>query len=88
MYNIPKSPVNQARNYRGIRWTDHDFARLMLRWFIIFDANLVSLVRENPRYTKMSPEEVMGKFISHQMMVKNAKYIDDVANGSLLAIEQ
>jgi hypothetical protein len=35
----------------------------------------------------MSLEEVMGKFISHQMMVKNEKYIDDVANGSLLAIE-
>jgi hypothetical protein len=31
----------------------------------------------------MSPEEVFGKFVSHQMMVKDAKYIDDVANGSL-----
>jgi hypothetical protein len=35
-----------------------------------FDANLVSLVRENPRDTKMSPVEDVGKFVSHQMMVK------------------
>jgi hypothetical protein len=31
----------------------------------------------------MSPEVVLGKFVSHQMMVKNVKYIEDVANGSL-----
>jgi hypothetical protein len=31
----------------------------------------------------MSPKEVLGKFVSHQMMVKNAKYIDNVVNGSL-----
>jgi hypothetical protein len=50
---------------------------------LLFYVNLVSLIRKNPRYTKMSPEEVFGKFVSHQMMVKDAKYIDDVANGSL-----
>jgi hypothetical protein len=55
----------------------------MLRSLNVFDANLVSLVHENPMYTKMSLEEVLGKFVSHLMMVKNVKYIDDVTNGSL-----
>jgi hypothetical protein len=32
----------------------------------------------------MSLEEVLGKFVSYQMMVKNVKYINDVANRSLL----
>jgi hypothetical protein len=31
----------------------------------------------------MSPEEVLGKFVNHQMMVKDVKYINDIANGSL-----
>jgi hypothetical protein len=35
----------------------------------------------------MSLEEVLGKFVSHQMMVMNAKYINDVANGSLTSNE-
>jgi hypothetical protein len=48
-----------------------------------FYAKLVSLVHENPRYTKMSLKKVLGTFVSHQLMVKNAKYIDDVANRSL-----
>jgi hypothetical protein len=60
----------------------------MLRSFIIFYPNLVSLVRDNPRYTNMSLEKVLGKFVSHQMMVKKAKYIDDIANGSLPSTEQ
>jgi hypothetical protein len=29
----------------------------------------------------MCPEEVFGKFVSHQMMVTDVNYIDDVANG-------
>ena len=55
----------------------------MLRSFSVFYANLVSLVHENPRYTKMSPEEVLGTIVNHQMMVKDVKYINDIANGSL-----
>jgi hypothetical protein len=31
----------------------------------------------------MSPKEVLSKFVIHQMMVKNAKYITDIANRSL-----
>jgi hypothetical protein len=38
---------------------------------------------ENPRYTKMTPEEILGKFVSGHMMVKEARYMDDAANGPL-----
>jgi hypothetical protein len=34
----------------------------------------VNNIRENPRYTKMSPEEVLGKFVSGRMMIKEARY--------------
>jgi hypothetical protein len=57
--------------------------RLMLRSFTIIDPHLVKLIRENPRYTKMSPEEIIGKFVSKCMMVKEARYVDDIANGPL-----
>jgi hypothetical protein len=57
--------------------------RLMLRLFTIINPHLVNLIRENPRYTKMSPEEILGKFVSGHMMVKEARYINDIANGPL-----
>jgi hypothetical protein len=58
MYNTLKSLMNQFHNYGSKRWMD-EVIRLMLRPFTVFDANLVSLVRENPRYTKMIPEEAL-----------------------------
>jgi hypothetical protein len=55
----------------------------MLRSFTVIDPHLVNLIRENSTYTKMMPEEILGKFVSGRMMVKEARYVDDVANGPL-----
>jgi hypothetical protein len=55
----------------------------MLRSFNVIDPHLVNLIRENPRYTKMTPEEILGKFVSRRMMVKEAQYVDDALNGPL-----
>jgi hypothetical protein len=55
----------------------------MLRSFTIIDPHLVNLICENPRYTKMMPEKILKKFVSGRMMVKEARYVDDIANGPL-----
>jgi hypothetical protein len=54
----------------------------MLRSFTVID-----LIRENPKYTKMTPEEILGKFVSGRMMVKEARYVDDALNGALPVYE-
>jgi hypothetical protein len=59
----------------------------MLRSFTVIDPHLVNLIRENPRYTKMTPEEILGKFVSGHMMVKEARYVDDALNGPLPVYE-
>jgi hypothetical protein len=55
----------------------------MLRSFTVIDPHLINLIRENPRYTKMTPEEILGKFVSGRMMLKEARYVDDALNGTL-----
>jgi hypothetical protein len=82
-YNRLKTLVNKIQSYGSTRWTDHDVVRLMLRSFTVIDPHLVNLIRENPRYTKMTPKEILGKFVSGRMMVKEARYVDDIANGPL-----
>jgi hypothetical protein len=57
--------------------------RLMLKSFTITDPNLVNLIRENPRYTKMLPEKILGNFVSGCMMAKEARYVDDFTNRPL-----
>jgi hypothetical protein len=68
------------RSYGSTRWTDHDVVRLMLRSFTVIDPHLVNLIRENPRYIKMTPEEILRKLVSGRMMVKEARYVDDALN--------
>jgi hypothetical protein len=82
-YNRLKTLVNKIRSYESTRWTNHDVIRLMLRSFMVVDPHLVNLIRENPRYTKMTPEEILGKFIRGRMMVKEARYVDDALNSPL-----
>jgi hypothetical protein len=76
-YNRLKTLVNKIRSYDSTRWMDHDVVRLMLRSFTVIDPHLVNLIRENPRYTKITPKEILGKFVSGRMMVKEARYVDD-----------
>jgi hypothetical protein len=55
----------------------------MLRSFTILDPHLANSIRENPRYNKMTPEEILGKFVSGQMMIKEARYVDEALNGPI-----
>jgi hypothetical protein len=55
----------------------------MLRSLTVIDSHLVNLIRKNPRHTKMSPEEILGKFVIGRMMVKEERYVDDITNEPL-----
>jgi hypothetical protein len=86
-YNRLKTLVNKIRSYGSTRWTDHDVVRLMIMSFTIIDPHVINLIRENPRYIKMTPEEILGKLVRGRMMVKEARYVDDIANGPLSIYE-
>jgi hypothetical protein len=79
-YNRLKTLVNKIRSYGSTRWTDHNVVRLMIRSFTVLDPHLVNSIRENPRYTKMMPEEILGKFVSGRMMIKEARYVHEALN--------
>jgi hypothetical protein len=82
-YSRLKALVNKIWSYESTIWMDHDVVRLMLNSFTVIDPHLVNLIRENPRYTKMMPEEILVKFVSGRVMVKEARYLNDIANGPL-----
>ncbi len=82
-YNRLKTLVNKIRSYGSTRWTNHDVVRLMLKSFTVLDPHIVNSICENPRYIKMTPEEILGKFASGRMMIKEARYVDDALNGPI-----
>jgi hypothetical protein len=49
--------------------------KVILRSLVFRNPTQVQLIRENPRYKQISTEEVIGKFVSFELMVKDSKHI-------------
>jgi hypothetical protein len=75
MYNRLKTLVNQVRNLGSAKWDDHEMVKVILRSLVFLNPTQVQLIRGDPRYTLMSPEEVIGIFVSFELMIKGSKKI-------------
>jgi hypothetical protein len=75
MYNQLKTLVNQVRNLGSTKWDDHEMVKVILRSLVFLNPTQVQLIRGDPRYKLMSPEEVIGKFVSFELMIKGSKQI-------------
>jgi hypothetical protein len=75
MYNRLKTLVNQVRNLGSSKWDDHEMVKVILRSLVFLNPTQVQLIRGDPRYKLMSPEEVIGKFVSFELMIKGSKMI-------------
>jgi hypothetical protein len=75
MYNRLKTLVNQVRNLGSTKWDDHGMVKVILRSLVFLNPTQVQLICGDPRYKLMSPEEVIGKFVSFELMIKGSKKI-------------
>jgi hypothetical protein len=82
MYNWLKTLVNQVRNLGSTKWDDHEMVKVILRSLVFRNPTQVQLIRGDPRYKLMSPEEVIGKFVSFELMIKGSKQIINLEQGS------
>jgi hypothetical protein len=78
MYNRLKTLVNQVRNLGSKKWDDHEMVKVILRSLVSLNPTQVQLIRDNPRYTLMTPEEVIGNFVSFELMIKGSKKINEL----------
>jgi hypothetical protein len=81
MYNRLKTLVNQVRSLRSTKWDDHEMVKVILRSLVFHNPTQVQLIRGDPRYKLMSPEEVIGKFVSFELMIKGSKQIVNLEQG-------
>jgi hypothetical protein len=87
MYNRLKTLVNQVRNLGSTKWDDHEMVKVILRSLVFCNPTQVQLIRGDPRYKLMSPEEVIGKFVSFELMIKGSKHIVDLEQGGTSTLE-
>jgi hypothetical protein len=74
--------VNQVRNLESTKWDDHEMVKVILRSLVFRNPTQVQLIRGDPRYKQMSPEEVIGKFVSFELTIKDSKYIVNLEHGA------
>jgi hypothetical protein len=82
MYNQLKTMVNQVHNLGSTKWDDHEIVNVILRSLVFHNPTQVQLIRGDPRYKLMSPEEVIGKFVSLELMIKDSKHIINLEHGA------
>jgi hypothetical protein len=82
MYNRLKTMVNQVRNLGSTKWDDHEMVKVILRSLVFRNLTQVQLIHGDPRYKQMSPEEVIGKFVSIELMIKDSKHIINLEQGA------
>jgi hypothetical protein len=82
MYNRLKTMVNQVCNLGSTKWDDHDMVKVILRSLVFRNPTQVQLIRGDPRYKLNSPEEVIGKFVSIELMIKDSKHIVNLEQGA------
>jgi hypothetical protein len=87
MYNRLKTLVNQVHNLGSTKWDDHKMVKVILRSLVFRNSTQVQLIRGDPRYKLMSPEEVIGKFVSFELMIKGSKQIVEQGGTSTLEVQ-
>jgi hypothetical protein len=87
MYNQLKTLVNQVRNLGSTKWDDHEMVKVILRSLVFLNPTQVQLIHGDPRYKLMSPEEVIGKFMSFELMIKGSKKIIEQGTSSVPEVQ-
>jgi hypothetical protein len=87
MYNRLKTMVNQVRNLGSTKWGNHEMVKVILRSLVFRNPTQGQLIYGDPRYKLMSPEEVIDKFVSFELMIKDSKHIVNLEQGATSTLE-
>jgi hypothetical protein len=60
----------------------------MLRAYAIEDTTVISLIQQDPTFKKMTPEDVLGKIINHEMLVEEAQHVKNLSKGIISSKKQ
>jgi hypothetical protein len=61
--------------------------KVILRTLVFHNPTQVQLIHGYARYKLMSPKEVIGKFVSFELMIKESKHIVNLEQGATSAPE-
>jgi hypothetical protein len=53
----------------------------MLRAYFINDTMVTSLIQQDPTFKRMTPDDILGKIINHEMLIEEANHVKKLSKG-------
>jgi hypothetical protein len=75
-------PRRWSTKGKSTKWDDHEMVKVILRSLVFRNPTQLQLILGDPRYKQMSPKEVIGKFVSFELMIKDSKHIVNLEQGT------
>jgi hypothetical protein len=69
MFNRLKKLVNKTRALGSKKWTDHMLTERLMMTYTPMNYNVVTLIRQDPAYKKMSSDDVLLRIMNHEMNI-------------------
>jgi hypothetical protein len=88
MYNQLKKLVKRVRAYGSRRWGDQSVIDRMLRAYADKDTTVISLIQQDPTFKKITPDDIIGKIINHEMLVEEANHVKNLSKGIISSRKQ
>jgi hypothetical protein len=87
MYNWLNKLVNKVRAYGPKRWGDQRVIDRMLWAYAVKDTTVISLIQQDTNFKRMTPDDVLGKIINHEMLVEDAQIVKSLSKGIISSMK-
>jgi hypothetical protein len=77
MFNWLKKLVNKVRALRSKKWTNRILTKRLMIAYTSINYNVVTLIRQNLAYKKMTSDDVLGRIMNYEM---NNQEVNNIKN--------
>jgi phage-related protein len=81
IFNRLNKLVNKTEALGSNKWTDHMSTERLMTTYTPMNYNVITLIRQDPAYKKMTSDDVLGRIINHEMSIQEANNIKNLYKG-------
>jgi hypothetical protein len=81
MFNRLKKLVNKAKALGSKKWTGRMLTEHMMRAYTPMNYNVVTLIRQDLAYKRMTSDDVLGRIMNHEMYIEEANHVKNLSKG-------
>uniref|UniRef100_A0A0A9CGL7 CCHC-type domain-containing protein n=1 Tax=Arundo donax TaxID=35708 RepID=A0A0A9CGL7_ARUDO len=77
--------INRIRAFGSKNWSDHKVVKRLLRAFSVRNLTLTTIIRKDPDFKRMTPDDVLGQICHYELMEQEAQHVKQLSKLNLSA---